>query len=102
LFGINLGQSGAVGVRPPWQVGVALVLAASLTVRAVLELTGDRIRRSYIKRRLGGHVVVCGAGAIGSELADGLDRYNDVVVIDINPAAVGLAAAPGRYVDLLT
>ncbi len=98
LFGTSLGAGGVVGVRPPWQLGVAAVLAASLTARAVLGLTGDRIRRSYIRRGLRGHVIVCGAGALGTRLAGCLDKQHDVVLIDIDHAAAGVAMAPDRYV----
>jgi hypothetical protein len=98
LFGISLGAGGVTGVHPPWQIGVAAVLAAGLTVRAFLALMGGRIRGWYIKRRLRGHVIVCGAGALGTQLAGVLDKHHDVVLIDINPAAVGLAMAPDRYV----
>ena len=96
LFGLGLGPASGLGVRVPWQLVVAILLAGSLTVRALLALTGSRIRRWYIRNRLRGHVVICGAGALGSRLALELGRAGDVVLIDIDPQASGLAHDPAR------
>lgn len=97
LFGLSLGQAGSLGVRLNWPLVVAAFLAAGLTIRALLALTGSRIRRWYIANRLRGHVVVCGAGALGARIADMLDADHDVVLVDTDPDAVGLARAPGRF-----
>ena len=96
LFGLGLGPAGSLGERVPWQLVVAILLAGSLTVRALLALTGSRIRRWYIRNRLRGHVVICGAGALGSRLAFELGRLGDVVLIDVDPHASGLAPDPAR------
>jgi|GEM_PF-1316140 hypothetical protein len=97
LFGLSLGAAGGLGIHGNWPLAIAAVLAACLTIRAVLALTGSRIRRWYIRNRLRGHVIVCGAGALGTRLADSLDSDHDVVLIDIDPAAAGLAPSPDRY-----
>jgi hypothetical protein len=97
LFGLSLGQAGGLGVRLNWPLVVAAVLAAGLTIRALLALTGSRIRRWYIANRLRGHVVVCGAGALGARIADMLDGAHDVVLVDLDAGAVGLARAPARF-----
>jgi voltage-gated potassium channel Kch len=102
LFGLSLGQGANLGARLNWALIVAAVLAAGLTVRALLAVTGSRIRRWYLRDQLRGHVIVCGAGALGTRLADSLDRAHDVVLIDINPAATGLAKAPDRYAWQIT
>jgi voltage-gated potassium channel Kch len=98
LFGISLGAAGSLGVGVNWPLVVAAVLAASLTIRALLALTGGRIRGWYLRNRLRGHVIVCGAGALGARLADQLDDAHDVVLIDVDPSAPGLAPAPHRFV----
>jgi voltage-gated potassium channel Kch len=97
LFGLSLGAAGSLGVKLNWPLIVAAVLAAGLTIRALLALTGSRIRRWYLSNRLRGHVVVCGAGALGTRLAQELDGLHDVVLVDSDADAVGLAAAPDRY-----
>jgi hypothetical protein len=96
LFGLGLGPAAGIGEHVPWQVIVAILLAGSLTVRALLALTGSRIRRWYIRNRLRGHLVVCGAGSLGTALATALGRTEDVVLIDLDPHAAGLAPDPAR------
>ena len=96
LFGLGLGPAGSLGERLPWQVAVAILLAGGLTVRALLALTGSRIRRWYIRTRLRNHLVICGGGALGTRLASELGRTYDVVLVDIDPRAQGLAADPAR------
>jgi hypothetical protein len=97
LFGLSLGAAGSLGVRLNWPLIAAAFLAAGLTVRALLALTGSRIRRWYMSNRLRGHVVICGAGALGTRIADALDSLHDVVLIDIDAEAIGLAGAPDRF-----
>jgi len=96
LFGLGLGPASSLGVHLPWQVLVALLLAGGLTVRALLALTGSRIRLWYIRNRLRNHIVVCGAGALGTRLASELAQTHDVVLVDIDPHASGLTTDPAR------
>jgi len=73
LFGIVLMFSGVVLVA---------MLASLLTVFVVTG-AADRLRNEWWARRLRGHVVVCGLGAVGTAVARGLRaRGARVVVVD--------------------
>jgi voltage-gated potassium channel Kch len=98
LFVFDLEPAARPIARPSWQLAIAAVLAAALTIRAILALLGHRIREWFIGHRLHAHIIVCGAGALGSRLARDLDRAHDVVLIDIAGGAAGLSPDPDTYV----
>src|SRR5438132_6028578 len=87
LFLLDLGPAASTTARPNWQLGIAAVLGGALFIRAILGLLGHRIRYWFIGHLLRRHVIVCGAGALGSRLAADLDAAHDVVLIDIAPGA---------------
>lgn len=94
LFLLDLGPAASSTARPNWQLGFAAVLAGALTIRAIFALLGHRMRQWFIAHRLRGHVIVCGAGALGTALARSLDADHDVVLIDVAPSAAGLFPDP--------
>ncbi|HUB76942.1 MAG TPA: NAD(P)-binding protein, partial [Solirubrobacteraceae bacterium] len=98
LFGLSLGSGASLGERLNWPLMIALVLAASLTVRALIALTRKRLRRWYVANRLRGHVLIAGAGAIGTRLADELADAHDVVLIELDERSPSLAADRNRFV----
>jgi voltage-gated potassium channel Kch len=96
LYTIDLGPaSGNPG--PNWQIWVAFVAATLLVLRGVGALVRGQARRFSTSRMLKRHVIVCGAGVHGSELARSLSGQHDVVVIDTNPISSGLQGVHGRY-----
>ena len=96
LYTIDLGPaSGKPG--PNWQIWVAFVAAALLVLRGIGALVRGQARRFATSRMLKRHVIVCGAGVHGSELARSLSGQHDVVVIDTDPVSPGLQGVHGRY-----
>lgn len=97
LYTLDLGDSGAGPPTPNWQLWVSLLLAAALVTRGVFALLRDRARRRATRHLLSGHVIICGAGVHGSELAADLSDHHDVVVLDIAADALGMQAPRGHY-----
>ncbi len=98
LYTLDLGPAGgSEGVGTNWQVLVAFVLAAVLVIRAVLALGGSHIRRYATGHWLSEHVIICGAGVHGTQLAEELSPHHDVVVVDLDGRAPGMEAAPRRH-----
>jgi voltage-gated potassium channel Kch len=98
LLFLSLGPANSLGEHVNYPLIAASVLGASLTLRALLALTRNRIRRWYMRNRLHGHVVIAGAGALGTRLADELAADHDVILIDLDEHAAGLAPDPDRFV----
>jgi voltage-gated potassium channel Kch len=96
LYTIDLGPASSQP-GPNWQIWVAFVAAALLVLRGVGALVRGHARRFATSRMLKRHVIVCGAGVHGSELARSLSGQHDVVVIDTNPVSPGLQGIHGRY-----
>ena len=78
--------------------GVFIAFAASMLTRAQWVRT-QGLR--WVKRR--GHIVVCGAGSIGSGVIDLLLRFGKpLVVVEANPDTAMVERARDRGFDLLT
>ena len=88
LYTLDLGPGNGSAPGPDWQIVLGLVLAAGLLARGVLALGRARVSRLTIRHLLSGHVIVCGAGVYGTQLAETLAADHDVVLLDI-------AAGPG-------
>src|SRR5207302_9948882 len=100
LYVFDIGPAGGGGstkAGPNWQIVVASVLAALLVTRALLAIAGGRIRRSMIRHFLSGHVIVCGAGVHGSQLARELAKKHDVVLVDPDPGSPGMQEPLGNH-----
>ncbi len=96
LYTIDLGPaSGHPG--PNWQIWVAFVAATLLVLRGLGALVRGQARRFATSRMLKRHVIVCGAGVHGSELARALAADHDVVLVDTDPVSPGLQGVRGRY-----
>ena len=91
---MDLGPGNGSAPGPDWQILVGLVLAAALLARGVLALARARVSRLTIRHGLRGHVIVCGAGVYGTQLAETLGAEHDVVLVDIvaGPAASSAGA----------
>ncbi len=84
---------------------VGVVVFAVLTATITAALNAATTRRLIGLRRVhrAGHVIVCGAGNVGSLVIDYLRELGeDVVVIERNPDAILIELARDRKVDLLT
>jgi voltage-gated potassium channel Kch len=100
---------------PLWQafslmVAMATMLAgvtifAVFTATITSALNAATLRRTRGLRRIhrAGHVIVCGAGNVGSLVIDYLRELGeDVVVVERNPDAILIELARDRKIDLLT
>jgi Trk K+ transport system NAD-binding subunit len=100
---------------PLWQAGSLLVamgtMLVGVTIFAVFTATvtsalnAATLRRTRGLRRIhrAGHVIVCGAGNVGSLVIDYLRELGeDVVVVERNPDAILIELARDRKIDLLT
>jgi TrkA-N domain/RyR domain len=97
LYTIDLGPANGSSSGPDWQIWVAFVAATVLVLRGVGALVRGHARRFATSRMLKRHVIVCGAGVHGAELARSLSGDHDVVVIDTDPVSPGLQGVHGRY-----
>jgi len=88
-----------------------LTMLAGVTIFAVLTatvtsaLSAATARRTQGLRRVhrSGHVIVCGAGNVGSLVIEYLhDLGEDVVVVEKNPNAILIELARDRKIDLLS
>ncbi|HEY8321777.1 MAG TPA: NAD-binding protein [Candidatus Baltobacteraceae bacterium] len=91
--------------------GAMLAMLAGVTIFAVFTATVTSALNSAQARRLAGlrrinrsgHVIVCGAGNVGSLVIDYLrDMGEQVVVVERNPDALLIELARDRKIDLLT
>ncbi len=92
-------------------LGAMLAMLAGVTIFAVFTATvtsalnSEQTRRLQGLRRLdrAGHIIVCGAGNVGSLVIDYLrDMGEQVVVVERNPDALLIELARDRKIDLLT
>ena len=84
---------------------VGIVVFAVFTATITSQLNATLVRRTRGIRRVhrAGHVIVCGAGNVGSLVIDYLrDLGEKVVVVERNPDAILIELARDRKVDLLT
>jgi Trk K+ transport system NAD-binding subunit len=84
-------------------VGVTIFAVFTATVTSALN--SEQTRRLQGLRRIhrSGHVIVCGAGNVGSLVIDYLrDMGEQVVVVERNPDALLIELARDRKIDLLT
>jgi voltage-gated potassium channel Kch len=108
----DCGGSGTLAV---WQIvemaGAVLVTLAGLSMVAIFTasmtsaLYAAAIRRTQGLRRIhrSGHIIVCGAGNVGSLVIDYLRHLGEhVVVVEKNPDSLLIEMARDRKVDLLT
>ncbi len=109
------GDCGSSGGLAAWQIvemaGVALVTLVGIAMVAIFTATvtsglyAAAIRRTQGLRRIhrNGHVIVCGAGNVGSLVIDYLRQLGErVVVVEKEPDSLLIEMARDRKVDLLT
>lgn len=83
--------------------GVTIFAVFTATVTSALNAATLRRTRGLRRIHRAGHVIVCGAGNVGSLVIDYLrDLGEDVVVVERNPDAILIELARDRKVDLLT
>ena len=84
---------------------VGIVLVAIFTATVTTGFYAAAIRRTQGLRRIrrNGHVIVCGAGNVGSLVIDYLRQLGEqVVVVEKNPDSLLIELARDRKIDLLT
>ncbi len=84
---------------------VGIVIFAVFTATITSGLNAALLRRTQGIRRIHrvGHVIVCGAGNVGSLVIEYLRELGeDVVVVEKNPDAILIELARDRCIDLLT
>jgi len=83
--------------------GVVIFAVSTATITAALNAETTRRLRGLRRLHRSGHVIVCGAGNVGSLVIDYLRELGeDVVVIERNPDAILIELARDRKVELLT
>jgi voltage-gated potassium channel Kch len=84
-------------------VGIALVAIFTATVTSALYAAAMRRTQGLRRIRRSGHVIVCGAGNVGSLVIDYLRQLGEqVVVVEKNPDSLLVELARDRRIDLLT
>ncbi|HEY1655478.1 MAG TPA: NAD-binding protein [Candidatus Tumulicola sp.] len=109
------GDCGSSGSLAWWQIvemiGVVLVTLVGIAMVAIFTATvtsglyAAAIRRTQGLRRIhrSGHVIVCGAGNVGSLVIDYLRQLGErVVVVEKDPDSLLVEMARDRKIDLLT
>lgn len=84
---------------------VGIVLVAIFTATVTTGFYAAAIRRTQGLRRIrrSGHIIVCGAGNVGSLVIDYLRQLSEqVVVVEKNPDSLLIELARDRKIDLLT
>ena len=83
--------------------GVTIFAVVTATVTSALNAATLRRTRGLRRIHRAGHVIVCGAGNVGSLVIDYLRELGeDVVVVERNPDAILIELARDRKIDLLT
>ena len=83
--------------------GVTIFAVFTATVTSALNAATLRRTRGLRPIHRSGHVIVCGAGNVGSLVIDYLRELGeDVVVVERNPDAILIELARDRKIDLLT
>ena len=83
--------------------GVTIFAVFTATVTSALNAATLRRTRGLRRIHRVGHVIVCGAGNVGSLVIDYLRELGeDVVVVERNPDAILIELARDRKIDLLT
>jgi Trk K+ transport system NAD-binding subunit len=84
-------------------VGVTAVAIFTASLTSALNAAAARRTRGLRRIHRSGHVIVCGAGNVGSLVIDYLRQLNEqVVVVERNPDNLLIELARDRKVDLLT
>jgi voltage-gated potassium channel Kch len=83
--------------------GITIFAVFTATVTSALNAATLRRTRGLRRVHRAGHVIVCGAGNVGSLVIDYLRELGeDVVVVERNPDAILIELARDRKIDLLT
>jgi voltage-gated potassium channel Kch len=83
--------------------GITLTAVFTATLTSALNAALVRRTRGIRRMHRSGHVIVCGAGNVGSLVIDYLRELGeDVVVVEKSPDAILVELARDRKVDLLT
>ncbi len=83
--------------------GVSIFAVFTATITAALNAATVRRLRGLRRVTRSGHVIVCGAGNVGSLVIDYLRELGeDVVVVERSPDAILMELARDRKIDLLT
>ncbi|MDE2481878.1 MAG: NAD-binding protein, partial [bacterium] len=83
--------------------GISIFAVFTATITAALNAATVRRLRGLRRIARRGHVIVCGAGNVGSLVVEYLRRLGErVVVVERNPDAILIELARDRKVDLLT
>ncbi|HTU71228.1 MAG TPA: NAD-binding protein [Candidatus Baltobacteraceae bacterium] len=84
-------------------VGVTIFAVFTATVTSALNAATTRRTRGLRRIHRAGHVIVCGAGNVGSLVIDYLrEQGEDLVVVERDPDALLIELARDRKIDLLT
>ena len=101
---IGVGEAVSMGVAMITMLfGVTIFAVLTATVTSALNAATTRRLRGLRRIHRAGHVIVCGAGNVGSLVIDYLRELGeDVVVVERNPDALLIELARDRKIDLLT
>jgi voltage-gated potassium channel Kch len=84
-------------------VGISIFAVFTASITSALNAATTRRTRGLRKIHRAGHVIVCGAGNVGSLVIDYLRELGeDVVVVEKNPDGLLIELARDRKIDLLT
>jgi Trk K+ transport system NAD-binding subunit len=84
-------------------VGIAIFAVITATITSALNSAQTRLIQGLRRINKRGHIIVCGAGNVGSLVIDYLrDLGEKVVVVERNPDAPLIEMARDRKIDLLT
>jgi voltage-gated potassium channel Kch len=84
-------------------VGIAIFAVITATITSALNSAQTRLVQGLRRIHRRGHIIVCGAGNVGSLVIDYLrDMGERVVVVERNPDALLVEMARDRKIDLLT
>ena len=101
LFTLNLDVE--MGVRPPWQLWVAAVLAPALVARWIAQLFREQLRSAVVQFLVTPHVVVFGANYRSAALIESMDLtgwqrwLRPVVVADPDPGQLATVRGPAVW-----
>jgi Trk K+ transport system NAD-binding subunit len=84
-------------------VGIAIFAVITATITSALNSAQTRLTQGLRRIHRRGHIIVCGAGNVGSLVIDYLrDMGEKIVVVERDPDALLIELARDRRIDLLT